>query len=188
MTRFLIFALFLVLPAFIFPMPSDAAPLKGAPSPEQTARLDQLFKDLKAAPSEQAARTIEQKIWIEWTTPEDPELADLMKQVLAARRVADYDKAIAILDRMVVEWSGYAEGWNQRATVYFNKGDYEKSLEDIAETLKREPRHFGSMAGRSIIRLQQAKPALAIQGIKAAMEIHPYLKERHLIAGYQPPR
>lgn len=179
------FSLLLVLQS---PATATATPAKGAPSAEKALRLDQLFDTLKTSPDEQAARETEQKIWIEWTTPEDPELARLMDQAMSARRIADYDKAIGLLDRITTGWSGYAEGWNQRATVYFLKGDYEKSLEDIAETLEREPRHFGSMAGRSIIRLKQAKPALAIQGIKQTMEIHPYLKERHLITGYTPPR
>jgi len=153
----------------------------GVPSLAKAARLDDLFAQLKAAPNEQDAIEIEQKIWVEWTTPEDPKLANLMDQALAARRVADYDKALSILDQMTSEWSGYPEGWNQRATVHFLKGELEKSLADIAETLTREPRHFGSLAGRGMIRLQQAKPALAVQSILAAMEYHPYLRERGLV-------
>ena len=124
---------------------------------------------------------IEQKIWIEWTTLDEPELAGLIQRVLAARRVADFEKALTILNRVVFEWSGYAEGRNQRVAVYFEQGEFEKSLEDIAETLAREPRHFGSLSGRGLIRLHQGKSALAIQNFKAAMQFHPYLKERHMI-------
>ena len=153
----------------------------GTPSAEKAQRLDDLFAQLKAAPNEMTGREIEQKIWIEWTSPEDPELATLMDKALAARREADYDTAISILDHITQDWSGYAEGWNQRATVYFLKGEYEKSLIDIAETLKREPRHFGALAGRGLIRLKQGKPTLAGQNILKAMEYDPYLRERHLI-------
>lgn len=182
MRKILIFNLLVLSQLFWGPAWADETPLPGAPSTEQTARLDRLFIDLKTAPNEQLANETEQKIWIEWTTPEDPELAHLMGQALAARRVADYEKALAVLDQMVVEWPGYAEGWNQRATVYFLKGEIEKSLEDIAETLVREPRHFGALAGRGMIRLRQTKPALAVQNFLAAMEFHPYLRERGIIA------
>lgn len=157
----------------------------GTSSSEQAQRLDRLFDALKTAPNEQAAFKTEQTIWIEWTTPDDPQLAALMQQVLAARRVADYDKALAILDRVIKEWCGYAEGWNQRATVYFLQGEFEKSLEAVAETLAREPRHFGALVGRGMIYLRQGKLDLAVQDILAALQIHPYLPERGLIAGLQ---
>lgn len=153
----------------------------GTPTAEKIERLDHLFETLKIAPNEQAAQKIEQEIWIEWIRQDDPQLDSMMEQAVAARRTANYKKSITILDQIVKKWSGYAEGWNQRATVHFLMGDYEKSLQDIYETLVREPRHFGSMAGRAVIRYRQAKPALAIQNIKAAMEFHPYLRERGMI-------
>jgi hypothetical protein len=62
--------------------------------------------------------------------------------------------------------------------VRFHQQKYEASLEDIAETLVLEPRHFGALAGRAVIRLYQSKSALARQNIIEASKIHPYLKER----------
>lgn len=167
------------------PVLAEETPPLGTPSIEQAQRLDRLFDVLKTAPNEQAAFETEQKIWIEWTMPDDPQLAVLMQQVLAARRVADYEKSLAILDRVIKEWSGYAEGWNQRATVYFLQGEFEKSLEAVAETLAKEPRHFGALVGRGMIYLRQGKLDLAVQAILAALQIHPYLPERGLIAGLQ---
>ena len=55
---------------------------------------------------------------------------------------------------------------------------YEKSLQDIAVALELEPRHFGAMAGRAVIRLYQSKPALARQNIIEALKFHPFLKEK----------
>jgi len=53
-------------------------------------------------------------------------------------------------------------------------------LVDIAKTLQLEPRHFGSLAGRAVIRLRQLKSALARQSIVEAMKYPPFLRERHL--------
>lgn len=75
----------------------------------------------------------------------------------------------------------FPEAWNQRATIHFLRGDYAQSLADVATTLELEPRHFGALAGRGIIRLRQGKSALAIQSIKAALAFHPFLRERTLI-------
>ena len=41
--------------------------------------------------------------------------------------------------------------WNRRATIYYMKKDYGRSLADIREVLKREPRHFGALAGLGLI-------------------------------------
>ena len=146
-------------------------------------RLDNLFAKLQMATDEISALEIEEQVWIAWTTPDDPALAEQMKQVLRARREANFTKALSLLDEIVARWSDYAEGWNQRATVHFMLVRTEASLADIDETLKREPRHFGALSGRAMIYVQQGQTALAVQNILAAMTHHPYVRERHLLPG-----
>jgi Tfp pilus assembly protein PilF len=101
-----------------------------------------------------------------------------MQDAMRQRRSYDFAGAIEILNQVIALDPAYAEAWNQRATVYFHQGNYEASLEDIATTLELEPRHFGALAGRAVIRLYQLKSALALQNIIEASKIHPYLKER----------
>ena len=164
-----------------------AAPLAGS-SPaaaDDSKILDRLFAELKAAPDVMTARRLEQEIWKVWTNPADRKLAELMKKALKARRDYDFDRALKILQQVTTGWPDYAEGWNQRATVHFLIEDYENALIYIAETLKREPRHFGSMAGRAVIRLRQGKAALGYQNIKAAMAYHPFLRERSFFPQFE---
>lgn len=154
----------------------DRKPVDGG---ARAAQLDVLFMRLRDADSEAEGRAIEDAIWQHWTQSGDPRFDGPMREVFAARGRYDFDRALALLDGLGAAYPDNAEVWNQRATVYFQRGDLESSLEAIAETLLREPRHFGALAGRATIRLQQGRSALAIQNVRRAVEIHPFLKERH---------
>ena len=147
--------------------------------------LDQLFDGLKNAPDETSARGYEHQIWLRWFESGDDSIDQLMEQAVSKRNLYDFNGALEILDNVIAQKPDYAEAWNQRATVYFHQGEYEKSLWDVAKTLELEPRHFGSMAGRAVIRLFQGKPALARQNLLQALEYHPYLKERSFFPDLQ---
>jgi tetratricopeptide (TPR) repeat protein len=64
------------------------------------------------------------------------------------RQSSSYDGALDILNKVIALKPDYPEAWNQRATIYFFKYEYEKSLEDVAKTLELEPRRFGALRGR----------------------------------------
>ena len=57
----------------------------------------------------------------------------------------------------------WAEAWNKRATAYYLLGDFDKSMIDINETLKLEPRHFGALDGMALIFIQQKKYENALE-------------------------
>ncbi len=143
--------------------------------------LDNLYAGLAASSSEQEARRFSQQIWAVWLSHPNPTINKLMQDVLEARQRSRFDFAISLLDTIIEREPDYAEAWNQRATIYFMIGKYEESLKEVAETLKREPRHFGALSGRGMIRLRQGQDALAWQNFEAARKIHPYIGGRHLI-------
>ena len=147
-------------------------------SPSIANTLDSLFEELRNATDEMTAREIENRIWSSWFESGDAEIDSLMQKAMQRKRVYDFNGAHALLDEIIELKPDYSEAWNQRATVYFHQGEQERSLEAIARTLELEPRHFGSMAGRIVIRLQQFKHALARQNLIEALKIHPFLKER----------
>lgn len=152
--------------------------LSVSPALAGSENLDALFVSLKSSPDAQTARKYENKIWLSWLQSDDFEVNALMQKALRKREGYDFNGALEVLNQVISLKPDYPEVWNQRATVYFHQGEYEKSLIDIAKTLELEPRHFGSLAGRAVIRLQQGKPALARQNIIEAMKYHPFLKER----------
>ena len=162
----LLMAVFLIVPAF-----ADDATDK---------LLDELFVQLHDAPDEATARAISDRIWTIWVNPTDPDLKGRMMDVMEARSMRSIETTIALLDQLVLDYPDYAEGWNQRATMHFMRGDYEASIADCARVLELEPRHFGALAGRAVIYLQQGKRSLALRDMKAALSLHPFLNERHL--------
>ncbi len=164
-----------------FASPSVSAQTPGQSIPARAELLDKLHAALADSSSPREAQLYSQQIWALWLSHPDPAINQLMQDALAARRAERFDVAISLLDQIIERQPDYAEAWNQRATIYFMIGDYEKSLEDVAETLKREPRHFGALSGRGMIRLRQGRDALAWQNFEAARKIHPYIGGRESV-------
>lgn len=153
--------------------------------PDLAALRAELFRALKQARTEQEARVVEGQIWLFWTHGPDDEATRQMLEILAARRAYDNEKALHLAEALIARLPDYAEGWNQKATVLFMMEDYEGSLEAIDHVLALEPKHFGALAGKAVILMQQGRTELAQAALRAAVEIHPFLKERALLA--EPP-
>jgi len=150
-----------------------------------STKLDTLFVALKLSENETEAMRIEQEIWLQWMESGDPEIDAMLQLAMKKRRFYDFDGAINLLDKIILQKPDFSEAWNQRATLYFFQKKYQKSLNDIAKTLALEPRHFGSLAGRAAIRWRQLKPELARKDIIEAMKIHPFLKAKRMFPGLQ---
>jgi tetratricopeptide (TPR) repeat protein len=145
-----------------------------------TAALDELFAELKIAPSAAAADDITRQIWTNWMNPANSELAARMATASAFLTIGDTRSCLKMLDTIVKDFPDYSEGWNQRATVEYMVNDLDASLADIDKTLALEPRHFGALSGRVMIYLKQGKHDAALQDMIRALAIHPFLSERDL--------
>ena len=146
------------------------------------AEGDRLFERLLQAEDETEGYAIEVEVWMHWMSAPDDESMRLMTKALERRRNQDLDAAVAILDDLIAIAPDWAEAWNQRATIRYMQGEYNASLADIEETLLREPRHFGAMAGMALILVQQGRARQAQAILHEAVAIHPYLRERWMIA------
>ncbi len=162
-----------------------SATISVAGEAEDRVALDTLFMQLQAAPDASAAQQITARIWLYWTTPSDPQLAARMREAIATHRMGDIPGAITLLDRLIADYPDYAEGWNQRATLYYVIGNFEASIADCGKVLALEPRHFGALSGRALMYLQLGKRALALKDMSAALAIHPFLDERMLFPELQ---
>ncbi|WP_071837793.1 tetratricopeptide repeat protein [Hymenobacter norwichensis] len=109
--------------------------------------LDELFVRLREATTPTEIETLQNGIWQIWLTTDDLLLDKHLEAGMRALAAGNYTQAIADFTTLIELRPTYAEGWNKRATAYYLRGEYRASLDDVRETLRREPRHFGALAG-----------------------------------------
>lgn len=113
--------------------------------------LDTLFAELSKAETQSQARAIQEDIWDIWTHSGSPSVDLLMGRSIEAMDSGELEHALELLNEMVLLAPAFPEAWNKRATVNYYLGDSTRSLADIAQTLSREPRHFGALSGLAMI-------------------------------------
>ena len=150
--------------------------LTGSASADQgDPRLRGLFEQLKSAPSDEEAKLIELRIWSIWAVVRDDDAARYMNQGLVALNARRHKEALQAFTQVTGLASGFAEGWNKRATVEFILGDYDSSVRHIERTLALEPRHFGALSGLAQIYLALDKKEAALKAFEKVLEIDPHL-------------
>jgi tetratricopeptide (TPR) repeat protein len=139
----------------------------------QTAKLDGLFDKLKTADAQAAAR-IEQEIWIEWSKSGSAAMDLLLERGRSAMAEGNLGLAVEHFTALIDHAPEFAEGYNARATAYYQMGQIGPSMADIARTLKLNPRHFGALSGFAMILEELDRPEQALEVQKAVQAIHPH--------------
>jgi tetratricopeptide (TPR) repeat protein len=96
-------------------------------------------------------------------------------QLRQAIQVDDFAAALAALDELVAEAPNFAEAYNQRAILFFRRGEFARSVSDCQAALRLNPFHFGAAAGMGQGYLKLRKPRAALRAFKRALEINPSL-------------
>jgi tetratricopeptide (TPR) repeat protein len=98
----------------------------------------------------------------------------LLRRAHQAIGVQNYSDALKILDATIALLPDWAEGWNARATARYLDDDYKGSMADIAQTLKREPKHLGALMGMGMILEAREKREDALKIYERVLEIAPH--------------
>jgi tetratricopeptide (TPR) repeat protein len=85
----------------------------------------------------------------------------------------NFEQAIATYSEVIQRKPDFAEGWNRRATAYYMVTEYQRSLEDCDEVLKRNPNHFGALSGAGQIHFTLENFELALVWFRRALEVNP---------------
>lgn len=117
--------------------------------------------------------TAEAAIWRIWSRSGDAATDQLFERGLTQMRDGHLRSAVDTFNRVIAMRPGFAEAWNKRATVYFLLGEDELSLKDCDEVLKRNPQHFGVLAGYGQIYLRKGDLQRAVDYFEQALAINP---------------
>jgi tetratricopeptide (TPR) repeat protein len=115
----------------------------------------------------------EQGLWLLWSRSGNAEIDRLMALGSQAMQAGRHNEAIGVFSRIIEARPEFAEGWNRRATVYYLAGQYDKSIADCHEVLKRNPRHFGALSGMGQIHVQLEDYENALRWYRRALEVNP---------------
>ncbi len=150
---------------------SQASVTSELTTPKQ--RLDTLFAELKRERTPDKAREISERIRIEWQDSGSASVNLLMQWAAKAMETNRQATALDVLDQVIALSPQYVEGWNQRATLHYQMGNFRKSMSDINRVLAIEPRHFGALAGMAAILTAAGKDELALRAWEQFLDIYP---------------
>lgn len=156
--------------------PQPPSDLPRAQRGDQVRGLDFLFEALKVAPDAESAKHIENRIWALWLASGSDTANLLMSRVKTATDGKDFDLAIKLLDSIIELRPDYVEAWNRRATIFYLRKEYERSMADLRQVLAREPRHFGAISGLGMIMQEFGDDKRALDAFRRALAVHPHLQ------------
>ncbi len=154
--------------------PPTAAPAQ--PAGRQKI-LDELFDRLAKAQDRDEARGLAGAIERVWSRSGSDTADLLMERVTALFRQKDFKIARDMLDRLIEIEPQWSEVWSRRATTRFMDRDYAGAMEDLANVLRIEPRHFMALVGVGSILEREENKAQALRVFRRALEINPQLDE-----------
>jgi tetratricopeptide (TPR) repeat protein len=165
MRRILLALLLCAAPAF--------AQNAGGLGAEKRAALDKLLGALKTAPSEEAAKPLEQQIRQLWLNAGTPAVTLLMSRGLREMKADAHNDAIEDFTAAIALDPNLAEAYHQRAIARFSAGDTPGAIADIQATLQREPRSFAALETLTAIAASRKDWKGAYDAWQKVLEIDP---------------
>lgn len=115
----------------------------------------------------------EEALWRLWSRSGDAGVDALMARGAAETQAGRLAAAIATYSEVIRRKPGFAEGWNRRATAYYLAEEFDKSIADCREVLKRNPAHFGALSGLGQIYAALERDEDALEWFRRALEVNP---------------
>jgi tetratricopeptide (TPR) repeat protein len=115
----------------------------------------------------------ERALWLLWARSGDAAIDELMARGTEQMQSGEHAKAVETFTSVIKTRPDFAEAWNRRATVHYLAGDFERSIADCGEVLKRNPLHFGALSGMGQIFFQMQDYDRALAWFRRALEVNP---------------
>ena len=142
---------------------------------QNDTRLNNLFERLRVTQDLAEARGIEGTSWEIWTESENANVNLAMLIGIASMHAGQLGTALNKFNEVIQLAPDFAEGWNKRATIFYLMKKFDRSVNDIAQPLKLEPRHFGALSGLGLINQAIGQNKAAIKAFEHALDLNPHL-------------
>jgi Tfp pilus assembly protein PilF len=153
----------------------------GLDAKQRADRIDALFAEVQSTKDAGKGQAATAEIWQHWMKSGRGDIDAMTEQAVEFMSAGALPAARAVLDNIVAQAPGYAEGWNKRATLLYMLGEHDLSLADIDKVLALEPRHFGALAGQGLIHMAAGRWTAALASMRRAVAVNPFLAERETL-------
>lgn len=150
-------------------------------SPDHSAEIQSLIRQLQDVGDQRSARTVSGQLWGLWLDAPDERAQAALDRGLARLQAQDYSAAISEFDALITYCPDYAEGYNQRAFAYYLQQDFGTALPDLDKAIALSPNHVAAISGRALTLLGLNRIDEARETLKQALSLNPWLSERHLL-------
>jgi len=133
---------------------------------ESNGPLARVLHDEDTAATRMAADALWQ-VWFRGGT--EDQNAELQRVL----HLPDFLQILAGLDDLARQAPQFAEVYNQRAILYFRRGEFARSVTDCERVLELNPYHFGAQAGMGQCFMKMRKPRAALRAFRQALLTNP---------------
>jgi tetratricopeptide (TPR) repeat protein len=95
------------------------------------------------------------------------------QELLRVMQIRDPKKRQAGFNALIEKAPRFAEALNQRAILYYQTGELEKSIADCEAVLKLNPYHFLALSGMAQCYMKLDKPRAALKAFRNAHRVNP---------------
>ena len=169
--------------------PSRAQALKALDQPSAQARLTAVVRlaevgtmldadrvALRLHDDDQQVRLVSgAALWQIWSRSGSKAIDNQYQRGVELMQAAQLKEAVSTFSDIIKQQPAFAEAWNKRATLYYMMGEYQLSLKDCDEVLKRNRHHFGALSGYAQIYTELGDFKRALGYFERALKVNPSL-------------
>ena len=123
----------------------------------------------------QVRRVASAALWQLWSRSGNKAIDSQYQRGVQLMEAAQLKEAVSAFSDIIKKQPTFAEAWNKRATLYFMLGEYQMSLNDCDEVLKRNRHHFGALSGYAQIYTEMGDFKRALGYFEQALKVNPSL-------------
>lgn len=161
--------------------PPTTAPQTCPAAPDIRLDEERLIAQMRTAPDAATARGHMNALWALWTQAPDDTAGVMLDRGMGLMQRGELALAARVLDGLTTYCPDWAEGWNQRAFVDFQAGDFAAALTGLDRALALDPRHVAALTGRGLTLLGLGRAAEGQQVLEQALRLNRWMPERRLL-------